>query len=301
MKKYLIMMLAIVVASCADPDLKPIVTFDDAAHGAYPRLLSSAGSTLINIQTQADFDASSYTYSIQMIDVANGANVASYTVNVEYVSGGASLGPVELRSFSASDFTMEDGKTVLNNVTITSADVTGAFGLTYASLSPGDNFNITGVIVQQNGLIHTGATSSATINGTAFQGHFDFTLPAACPTDLTGTYDYVTTNAWCDGTGISGTVDIVALGGGRYTFDDFSFGAYSICYSPTSTADQPSLNFTDVCQVVSFTGFSDSYGDTWTFTSGIVGNDWNISWVNTYNESGDAVVTFPGGVPFTLN
>jgi hypothetical protein len=189
----------------------------------------------------------------------------------------------------------------MKNIVLTASQVTGAFGLAYADLTAGDKFLMTGIMVMENGNIHTGSTSSATVNGTAFQGHFDFTLPAGCPSDLTGTFDYVTTNAWCDGTGTSGTVDIVALGGGVYTFDDFSFGAYSICYSASSIADQPTLNFTEVCTVVSFTGFTDSYGDTWTFTSSITGNDWNISWVNTYAESGDAVITFPGGVPFTLN
>jgi hypothetical protein len=34
--------------SCADPDAKPILTFDDAIKGSYPRVTSEAGSAVIS-------------------------------------------------------------------------------------------------------------------------------------------------------------------------------------------------------------------------------------------------------------
>ena len=150
-----------------------------------------------------------------------------------------------------------------------------------------------------DGRVFSAENSSPAITGAAFQGHFDFTLPANCPSDLTGTYDYTTTDVWCDGSMVTGTVDIVAQGGGVYNFSDWSFGAYGPCYG--STANQPGITFDEVCAEVSFTGFTDSFGDTWTFTSSIDGNDWTIGWENTYGESANSVITFPGPVPFTLS
>ena len=303
-KVFLMMILTIfVISSCVDEEKAPIVTFDSAGKGAYVRVTEQTGDLLINLLTQADFDASQFGYSVRFIDVNQGNDVVEYTLNVEYVdvTGANSSGPSALRAYAASSFSVDsEGFQSIENIAVTSSDVTTVFGLAYSDLNAGDEFKITGELIMSDGSIHNFGNSSASVNGTAFQGFFNFTMPAACPSDLTGTFSYVTTNAWCDGSGTTGTVDIVALGGGSYTFDDFSFGAYSICYSPTSTADQPSLIFTDVCTEVAFTGFVDSYGDTWTFTSSITGNDWNISWVNTYGEAGDAVVTFPGGVPFTL-
>ena len=157
-----------------------------------------------------------------------------------------------------------------------------------------------GSITTDDGAVWSAANSSAPVRGTAFQGFFDFAMPAGCPSDLTGTYDYVSTNNWCDGGGQTGTVTIQSLGAGSYTFDDWSFGAYPSCYGGTA-AGWGSIAFTEVCAVVSFTGFTDNYGDTWNFISTINGNDWEIFWDNTYGESGQTAITFPGGVPFTLN
>jgi len=304
-KTSLLMLLAIfVVTACEDEDKAPIVTFDSAGHGAYVRLItdSETGNLLINILTQADYDASQYGYSVEFIDGEGGATINQYVIKVEYddVTGANSSGPVVLRTYESSAFAPSiNGILGVANIAITAGDVAAVIGLSFADLNAGDNFNIMGEIITPN-YTHTGSNSSAAVQGAAFQGHFDFTMPAACPSDLTGSYDFVTTNAWCDGSGTSGSVEIIALGGGVYTFDDFSFGAYSICYSPTSTADQPTLTFTEVCNEVFFTGFTDSYGDTWIYNSSISGSEWSISWSNTYNEAGDAVITFPGGVPFTL-
>ena len=303
MKKYLIVMLAIVVASCADETQKPIVTFDDAGHGAYPRLVESTGELLANMQSQADFDASEYSYSVKFVDDNNGGNIATYTVNIEYidVTGAASAGPMEFKSYTAADFTADgDGNMVLTNIGFTANDAASAFGLTYSTINVGDKFEFTGVLVQNSGAIHTGGTSSSTINGTAFQGYFDYTLPAACPSSIQGTYSF-TSDTWC-GNSVSGTVDIIAEGGGKYGFSDWSFGGYLDCYGGGVAVGD--FNFVDVCQFVTLNDGDDSFGDSWSFTSVINGNDWEITWLNfTYAaglENGVATVTFPDGIPFAL-
>ena len=72
-----------------------------------------------------------------------------------------------------------------------------------------------------------------------------------------------------------------------------------MCYEG-GNATGGDLAFTDVCAVGSFTGFTDSFGDTWTFTSSVDGTEWTIEWVNTYGESATSVLTNPNGWPFTL-
>ena len=298
-RNSLLALLAIFfVAGCVDEEKSPIVTFDSAGKGAYVKFVDQSGSTVINLLSQADFDASSYTYSVEFIDGEGGARVTSYDLLITY-SGNGNTEP--LRSYSASEFTHQatvSGGLGVSNVTFTSADVTAPFGLSYTDLTSGEEFEITGTITTENGT-YGGTNSSASVSGGAFQGFFDIDMPAECPSSLEGTFNYSSTNAWCDGSSKSGTVDIIAMGDGKYRFSDWSFGAYSICYTPTSVADQSSLTFTEVCTVVDFTGFVDSFGDTWSFVSSISGDDWTIAWDNSANESGTAVVTIPG-LGFTL-
>lgn len=298
-KNSLLVLLVIFLAmGCVDESRAPIVTFDSAGKGAYVKFVDQSGSTLLNLLTQADFDASSYTYSVEFVDGENGARVTSYDLTVTYSGSGETR---DLRSYSASDFTAQNtvrGGLGVSNVTITAADVTSPFGLSYSDLSPGDAFDVEGFITTENGT-YGFSNSSASVRGGAFQGFFDIAMSANCPSTLEGTYD-VTSTLWCGGNTTT-TVDIVANGGGNYSFSDWSFGAYGVCYGCCSASG--SFSFDEVCTVVTLNDGTDSYGDNWTFTSSIAGDEWTIVWLNDYAsglENGTSVITFPGGVPFTL-
>ena len=305
----LIVMAAFLVFSCADPNKTPIVTFDSAGKGAYPRLTDSEGEQLVNILSQADFDASSFTWSLRFIDVNQGADVTDYVVNVTYKGAGGTQGPVELKKFSASDFSADEtGYMAINNVNVTGPELAGAFGLGLADMTAGDEFEVTGVMVMANGNQHTGANSSATVQGSAFQGFFDFNMAVGCPSDLAQTVSYstdLTPGGWAGdatNTTVTGDVDIEALGGGKYTFSDWSFGGYGEVYGCCSASGQ--MAFTDVCTVATFNGGADSYGDNWTVTASIpTSTTLYIEWRNDYAggyEGGNTTITFPDGVPFTI-
>ncbi|MEM1122239.1 MAG: hypothetical protein AAGJ18_17470, partial [Bacteroidota bacterium] len=294
-----VLMLA---TSCKDEDLAPIATFDAAQKGAYVRW-TEQGSTLVNL---LDVNGSAFTYSIEFVDLEQGNLVSEYRLQLIYEdnnpeNGDNSAGPLEFRSWSASEFeTTATGFKGLSNITITGPEAIAAAGTTADQVLAGDNFRFVGSVTTTEGTTHNFSNSSSTVNGAAFRGFFNFTMPAACPSDLTGSFAYSSADSWCgQGAVPDGTVDIVAQGGGVYTFSDFSFGAYGPCYG--STADQPALTFTEVCTEVSFTGFVDSFGDTWTFDSDIDGAVWRIAWENTYGESGETFITNPSGSwPFTL-
>ncbi len=317
-QKVFVVLLGIVVISCADPDLAPIVTFDDAGKGAYPRLItdSETGEQLVNIQTQADYDASSYGYDLRFIDEAKGGNVATFNLYVSYydVTSGSASDAQSLKTFSSSAFgSDENGYKTLSGVSVTSAELSAVFGLAYADMTPGDEFRVTGEIVMNDGSIFTGSNSSSTVTGGAFQGHFDFKMPVGCPSDLEMSVPFttdLTRGSWiadADNNPVSGTVDIVAEGGGEYSFSDWSFGGYAEVYGGGTASG--GFNFTDVCNTVTFVdGGDDSFGDTWEFNvyvdpldSDVLVIEWlNLTYASGY-EGGDTRLTFTGGIPFTVN
>lgn len=292
--------VVLIMSSCADENAEPIVTFDSAGKGAYPRLISQSDK-LINL---FDISGSQYTYTVEFVDNNRGGDVAEYVLEMTYENnnGGASVGPVEYKRWSAGEFSSnENGYQQAPTITITANDAFAAAGVSAADVKAGDNFKFEGKVILNDGSTFTQGNSSATVYGAAFRGHFNFTLPAACPSDLTGTYSFVSTAIWCgawDGTPVTGEVTIDAQGGGVYKFSDWAFGSYGPCYGGGVAGGD--LTFTEVCAEVSFTGFTDSFGDTWTYDSSIDGEEWTITWDNTYGEAATSVITFPGGVPFTL-
>lgn len=292
--------LAVLTFSCASEEDGPIVDLTSVDNGAYPRLISETDK-LLNL-----FDAagSNYTYQLEFIDIQGGDLLAEYVLEMFFddndaSNGDKSAGPFEIVKLSPSDLTKNaNGYLEAAPITINGADAIATAGLTLDDVSAGDEFDFVGRVVLTDGRIFSQTNSSATVVGPAFRGHFNFTMPANCPSDLAQTVSYSTTDAWCDGSSIDGTVDIVSQGGGVYNFSDWSFGAYTPCYG--GTANQPGITFSEVCAVVDFTAVVDSYGDTWTFDSSINGNEWVINWSNTYGESANSTVTFDGPVPFTL-
>ncbi len=288
------------MVSCADEDLKPIITFDDATKGAYVRLVDETDK-LLNL---FDIPGSAYTYSVEFVDLEGGTLVSEYVVDLVYVdndpdNGDNSTGPIEFRRFSQADFeTNAAGLRSLSNITITGPEAIAAAGTTADLVSPGDQFQFKGRVTTPDGTWGA-SNSSATVNGSAFQGHFDFTMPAGCPSDLSGTYNYTTTDIWCGNADVSGTVEVTNNGGGTHEFSDWSFGAYESCYGAGNIAT--SLTFQEVCSKVSFTGFVNQFGDTYELSSTVDGENWIITWSNDFGEAGVTTVVFPGGVPFTVD
>ena len=54
-------MIMLMMVSCADEDLKPIITFDDAIKGAYVRLVDQSDRFFNLLEDVSQF---SYTYSV---------------------------------------------------------------------------------------------------------------------------------------------------------------------------------------------------------------------------------------------
>lgn len=178
--------------SCADEDLGPVLTFDNAIKGAYPRLIDG-GAGLFDLNDLAN---SSVNYTVEFVDIDKGARVASYIINVRYVdvnpaNGDQSKEPQTYATFSQSDFTnSEDGFRSLS-VSIPASELLPLLNINVDDMRSGDYFRFETIIEQENGLRHTFDNSSATINGGAFAGFFRWDTRVSCPVPddrFVGTY-----------------------------------------------------------------------------------------------------------------
>lgn len=299
--KFIALVAALMmVTSCADPDLGPIVTFDTAGKGAYAALLSDTDRAF----NFFDLANSSYTYSIEFIDLEKGDLVSEYNVDLYYAdndpsNGDIGGGPFRVRSFSAADFTVVDsGNKGLTNISLSASDLIAAAGIDAANISAGDIFRIDGEVVTKDGQSFRRSNSSSTVNGGAFRGHLGFDLRIICPSSLEGEVDYSTnTVTWCDlGIG-TGTASLVKSSGSTYKVDgaDFDWGAYSVCYGPGGALPSGSLELLDDCNQISIIGES-QWGEKYTINSlEVKGTELTMDWVNDYGEAGVTTLTRKDG------
>ena len=293
--------LILFFASCADEDLAPIITFDAAGKGAYPRLISE-GVRDINL---FDIGNSAYVYTVEFVDVEQGSLVSTYDLQFTFednnpdIGGDTSQGPNPFRSFSSSEFTTNSGGFQgIENITITTAELLAAAGMTEADLGPGDIFRIAGTVTTTDGQTFAADNSSASVRGAAFRGHFDFNLAAACPSELAGTYESITVDTWCgsDQVPTTSSVTFTATATG-FDVDDFSFGAYDLCYGPDSARPLGNLRVLEICNVVEITGAS-QWGEVYTWSDlTIDGEVLQFTWINDFGEGGTHQVINPGGWP----
>lgn len=286
--------------SCADPDLGPILTFDTAGKGAYIRLIQESARA-INL---FDIAGSKYTYSVEFVDLEKGNLVSEYNLDLTYIdgdpsNGNKSTGPLRLRSYPASQFeSLASGFKGVSNITVTADDVIKAAGLTNDDVSAGDRFVVDGTLVLKDGSVFGYNNSSAAVRGSAFKGHFRFTMTASCPTNLQGKYDVNVTATWCgNNSAVPKTQVTLTSTTSGYEIDDFSFGAYYNCYGSGATLPGGNLRMVDVCNKISITGAS-RWGEIYTWSNLKVNGDvLSFDWVNDYGEGGSAEVIKPGGWP----
>ncbi len=185
MKNLLIICLVgvmmILVSSCADEEKQPIITFDQATKGAYVRLLDETPKLL----DLANLSTASYSYDVEFVDIEQGALVSVYEIFVSFVdnnpsNGDNSQGNTLLRSISASEFGSSERGFKSTSQSVTLTELLSLFSLSADDLLANDQFVFDGNIILQDGSLYGAENSSAAVNGSAFAGHFDYTLKATC-------------------------------------------------------------------------------------------------------------------------
>lgn len=182
----------VMLFSCADDELSPILTFDKAGKGAYAKLLNESAPEL----DLANLGAAKYSYCVEFVDIDAGNTVSQYDINVTYVdnnpsNGDKGAGPINLRSISSGEFNSTDRNFKGSCIDITLSELLTAFGLTADDLIANDQFRFNTTVTTNEGNTYGGSNSDSDVNGSAFGGHFDYTLKATCPlneTIFTGNY-----------------------------------------------------------------------------------------------------------------
>ena len=170
------------LCSCADENLSPILTFDKAEKGAYARLLNETAREL----DLANLSAAQYDYCVEFVDLEAGSTVSAYNINVTYIdnnpgNGDGSSGPTLLKTVDSGSFNSTERNFAGSCNTVTLSELLSLFGLSPDDLLANDQFMFTTTVNTASGASFGAANSSSAVNGSAFQGHFDFILKATCP------------------------------------------------------------------------------------------------------------------------
>ena len=192
-KNYIVASLAcLMIVSCADENLTPVLTFEKATIGAYVRL--------VELRT-GEFDlanpsSSALDYSVDFVDLEEGALVSQYVIDAQFfdntpANGDNSKARIEYKVYDSGSFSTSARGNPGVDVQIPLTEVAAAFGLSIDDLSAGDRFSFFGRVRQQDGAEYTSVNSSGTVRGSAFQGYFDFNGNVTCPLPdalFTGSY-----------------------------------------------------------------------------------------------------------------
>jgi hypothetical protein len=177
MKSYRIKMLAMAVAvlgfSCADDDLKPILTVDQLTVGAYPRTVAvTTGEYDLN-----NPNTTAYLFEVEFITEDAGENVETYLIKVS--EDGSAF--VTVRTYGQADFvTNEDGfRSIAVSIPLTEA--AALFGKTAESIPALTTYRFEKVITLTDGREFSFNNSSPTVRGPGFQGDFRFDVLVTCP------------------------------------------------------------------------------------------------------------------------
>jgi hypothetical protein len=206
-------------------------------------------------------------------------------------SGGATPSSLDLQyTYNGKEtITLQNVSSFPATINIPFPDILAGAGVDVTAVSVGD------VVKFSLGNVSAGGGtygSSRTIN-----------VPVSCASNLAGTYDYVSTQLTagygydCPTGEVPGTVTFTDNGGGEYIISDLGFGQYeSGCWND-GPATSGAATITDVCGKITSGGL-DQYGLAyiWVITS-VDGEKLSLSWSNNYADSGNTVITKPGGWP----
>lgn len=123
------------------------------------------------------------------------------------------------------------------------------------------------------------------------------TISVICPSNLGGTYSFVTTNTVAGPAGagnvgncqnITGNGSLTAIGGGAYALTDATFGIFGCVYGDPA---QTGVVLNDECKRLFFTG-TDIYGDSYSISVvSVTETVLTIDVINTYGDGGRVALT----------
>lgn len=301
--KYIWGFLMMAVFSCTD-FVDPAIPYTGFETAIYLRTITPP--TSFNFFA---LPAATFNLVVEAVDANGGTTVKDVQVLVRRRRG-ATLSPeVPLTTVPGSAFAAS-GKYTRTTINIPLSTALTAMGFTTADINGGDFVEYRLILTDTQDRVFTNTNLSPDVSGGAFYASpFLYRVAVVCPSDLAGTYSYVTTNIECDncpgsvpgpagcGPSVSGNGTFTATTTpGRYSVSDATFGQYGCAWN-----DNPATGvfFNDACLKVSTSG-SDQYGLIYTFTLvANTGTALTLDWENDYGDRGRTVLTRTDGKTWT--
>lgn len=219
--------------------------------------------------------------------IAPSDNVSAYTLTFRLKTAAGTFGPfdfLEIRTLPAM-------------LTFSAQEVADAAGLPLEDLKGRLDFDAK--VTREDGTIFTFDDFTGDLNNPGQRQAMRFSVNLLCPSDLSGTFDYVHTNQVtgpgggpCTEATLTGTVTWEEIGPGQYSTTDATFGLFPNCWADVPVTG-PVIN--DSCDLISLSG-SDQYGDSYTYTIlSIEGAKLTLAWENTYGDGGTVELTRQDG------
>ena len=304
LKKLMVVFIAaITTVSCGDPEL-PVELFPEMQYGAYARKMTQTEEF-----NYFDISNSSITMDVEYYDEANGANITSFDIDVEYVdniTGGAkSVARTDLKTINSSEFTTNADGYLSSVITLGFTEALGALGITSADVDGGAYFRYWFTITKADGTVYDyNNTGPNLMSSNAFSALFRQNISIICPSDLAGSLLVSQTTIANAGVGwpaitltdVPLTLEAASAPGVYIVAEDNgSWGSWPEVYG--STSNGPSV--ADACNILSMSG-ADQYGDTYSLTAGTVSvstdsKTLSFQWINTWGESGDVTAKYADG------
>ncbi|MFK7806507.1 MAG: hypothetical protein AB8F74_01780 [Saprospiraceae bacterium] len=188
----------LMMPSCANEELGPVVTFEKATIGAYVRFVDQRGNAEFDL---ANVASSAFEYDVDFVSLDGGSRVAEYIVTAQFIDNTAFKGDDSkprsvYKTVSSSAFTPSAKGNPGTTVVVSFQELLGVFGLSEDQITASDQFALFGAVRTDDGAEYTSNNSTATIRGSAFQGFFDIPVNVTCPLpsdvfvgDYTATFD----------------------------------------------------------------------------------------------------------------
>jgi len=153
LKKLFVAFIAMVTTiSCGDPEL-PVELFPEMQYGAYARKMSQEGK--FNFY---DIAGSSVDMHVEYYDEAQGANIAEFDIDVEYVDvvggGAGSIARTNFRTISASEFQVNSDGYLSNDISLGFTATLAAVGATESDITGGNYFRYWFTITKTDGTVY---------------------------------------------------------------------------------------------------------------------------------------------------
>jgi hypothetical protein len=309
LKNSFIALLAAFAVSCGDPEL-PVELFPEMEYGAYARKMSQTG-----VYNYYEVASSKIDLSVEYYDANNGANIASYAIDVEYVDTqkkNRSIPRTPMRTIDASEFTTNADGFLSSDISLGFSDALSTLGIPADSIDGGSLFRYWFTITMNDGRTFSyDNTGPNMMSSSAFAALFRLNVYIVCPSSLEGAIiaDHNEVGGWTAGrpgngnfafTGITDELVKAGAADNVYTLkDDMALGAWGPNGGNWSIPKATGPVFTDACNVLSCSG-SDDFSEEWNLVAGSVSVSDDMKtltyiWENTYAESGEVHMKYQDG------